>query len=467
MVCGSVGVGVFHNFRHYRSVRTCFLALVLMALGHAQPAFQNLTPNFDGSGVWFSSPLRMKDTAQYPHPKMFQWDEINGVRLYDQKPPTLVDVFAGSWGSTTAYNLFSVSASADGGTVAVNGLLDCHWGTPCEISVERHRTEVRRGGVEILKGNGAASLSPNGRFVYLTSSFLPPLAARADRMIDLASGQEVNLNGATATLPYRHRVANDGAVVVTGSQSRPVGLYLRSWPSGELSQLPPASSQVMINASATRLAYAGSTGPVLYDIPTAREIVLASVPSPFLFDISNDGSVAAYLDSGQAWTVRFDGSGKKRVTDDADMIAEMALSGDGNFLFAVTGASRILRIDLRSGAFREIVPATSILRPFPLAAASSGAILGGLYELTTQFLPEIAEVRLAGRSQPILSQNAGDVLVQVPWNMEEGAGWTELVLRQQAQSPFVAKRALADPHSDFCLCAWLVPPPGSPYRCAA
>ena len=61
-----------------------FFAVTLQA----QPAFQNLAPNFDGAALYFSAALRLKGTDQYPHPKIFVWEAGTGVRLYAQQPPT-------------------------------------------------------------------------------------------------------------------------------------------------------------------------------------------------------------------------------------------------------------------------------------------------------------------------------------------------------------------------------------------
>ena len=413
-------------------MRTTLLLLCLAALVRAEPAFQNLTSNFDGSGVWFSSPLRMKGTEQYAHPKIFQWDEKNGVRLYDQKPPTVQVVLGRS--STTGYQLLSLSSSADGGTMAVTGEFDCVIGPSCIFSYELYRSEIRRGAGSFEVG-GSVSLSPNGRFAYRTSSISPLFSAYNDHLRDVTSGEDISINGLAGVFPYRHRVANDGTVVVTESRGPPAPLYLRSWTSGELRQLPGLPAPVMINDAATRL-FSSNFGLVAYDIAAARMTSLNSTASAF--DISNDGSVVAYVDAGQAWIVLADGSGKRRITDGPETIVDLTLSGDGNFLFAVTDASRIVRIDLRGGTAREIVPKASLLRTGPSAGGSAVATPGNLYEFIAQALPEIAEVRMLGGAQKVLTQTGGDLLIQTSYDLAEGTGWVELVTREQTEGPFVS-----------------------------
>ena len=423
-------------------MRICLLALCVGSLCQAETAFQYLTPNYDGSAVWFSSRLRMKGTDQYAHLKIFRWDDTNGVQLYEQKASLIPE--SPGFESSNAYNLFSVSVSADGATVAVNGVLDCNF-IGCRF-VETSRSEIRRGSAEILNLNEAASLSPNGRFAYLTSSINLGQPYNMDGLRDLASGQEVFFAGDDglitfpSALPYRHRVANDGTVTVAVDEQPPFGRnanYLRSWPSGELRRLPADAGAAMINDSATRLVYVGSGGLVAYDIPASRETLLAQGGGSFLFDISNDGAVIAYGGGGQAWIVRSDGSGKRQVASTADSIVELALSGDGNVLFAMTATSGILRIDLRTSISREIVPTASVMTPSVLGGFGH-TTAGGLLEFVAQSLPEIAEVRLLGQPQQIVSQAGGDLLTQTPFDMVAGTGWAELVLRQQTEGPFVS-----------------------------
>src|SRR5882757_2086053 len=46
--------------------------------------FGNLATNFDGSTLLFSTPLRLKGSTQYPHPKIFKWTSGN-LTLFEQR----------------------------------------------------------------------------------------------------------------------------------------------------------------------------------------------------------------------------------------------------------------------------------------------------------------------------------------------------------------------------------------------
>src|SRR5262249_54961457 len=142
----------------------CALALVSLQsrTAFAQPAFRNLAPNADGSALWFSCPLRLKGTDQFAHPKIFVWEKATGVRLYEQKPPSITGVSPGpTWQSLTAYNLIAPLVSSDTQTIAITGLADCNIGLPCVDSVEKYQTEFHLPNGQSLAIRGPASLSPN------------------------------------------------------------------------------------------------------------------------------------------------------------------------------------------------------------------------------------------------------------------------------------------------------------------
>src|SRR6266849_4081571 len=151
------------------SVRLLSVAVLFAIPLHAQPPFQNLAPNGDGTALYFSSSLRLKGTDQYAHPKIFVWETGRGVRLYAQRPPTIQFVFPTSLVSSTPYNLLGASVSSDGNTVAITSISDCTWGTPCATFLSRYSVELRRAGVEASTYAGTASLSANGRFLLLGS----------------------------------------------------------------------------------------------------------------------------------------------------------------------------------------------------------------------------------------------------------------------------------------------------------
>ena len=185
-----------------RTLAGLFLATVLWG----QPAFQNLAPNSDGSAVYFSSPLRMKGTDQYPNqPKIFVWDAQNVVRLVEQQPPTIIGT-PPFLRSDTAYNLIAPSIGSSGRTIAITGLSDCNFSSVCSLSVERLQAEIRVDGGDPLVMRGAPSVSANGRFVALSSSVVHPFGLTTLSVLDLATGQQQH-PASFDSFPRRHVVA--------------------------------------------------------------------------------------------------------------------------------------------------------------------------------------------------------------------------------------------------------------------
>ncbi|HEV2689142.1 MAG TPA: hypothetical protein VGV35_11320 [Bryobacteraceae bacterium] len=440
----------------------CVPGFLIAAIMWGQPAFQNLAPNGDGSAVYFSSSLRMKGTDQYPsQPKVFVWDANTGVRLYEQAPPTIVPGPPPTWRSDTAYNRIAPSISSDGRTVAITGMTDCNVGTPCGFTVERYEAEIRVNGGDPMVRKGQPSVSPNGRFVALGSSVLQTLPPQVLSLLDLSTGQTQNFMNLIG-FPRRHGVADDGTVIIDGQSN--LFVQLRQW-SGTIVPLNVLfTSAPQINAFGTRVFYQidlDSSIPTLtprvrlmtLHVITGEALELTTVGAasgfPMPFGISDDGSLAAFIQSGQAWNVRGDGTGLMQVTHVPDTIVEIALSGSGSHLFAITGNSRMLRVDLRTMAVEEIIPAT------PIAAGLTGRPFvvspGALFQVITATppIPEIQSFSLFGRDLPILSASTSAIELQIPFDMPEGIGWPDAVLKQQSNGPFESAMLWSGPATVF------------------
>ena len=420
-----------------------YLIAVVAVVVHAQPAFQNLAPNSDGSVLYFSSPLRMKGTAQYSHSKIFVWEEATGLRLYAQKAAEIPST-SPYWYSTSAHELLFPSISSDGVTVAVTGETRCAYpGNACNRIYDHSQTELHIGGNTPALVDGPVSVSPNGRFLAIGSTIPWPLEPATLAVRDLYTGQEQSYSSQSDPpyrVPRRHGIANDGTVFVRDPPA------LRSWPSGTLRLLSrePCVPEVM-NASAT-LGFCVASWPLLpprFDVVavdllgnTASQVTIGaySDAASVKFDISDDGSLIAFTQLGQAWIVRKDGSGLAQVTHTPDAVAEIALSGDGTRLFVVTTSSRIFRVNLRTATVDEVVPQT------PYARAGSVGLLraapGGIVQLSADRLPAITSVWLMGLKQVLLSHDEVSIVFQIPFDMPEGADWPELDLAQTTDSPF-------------------------------
>ncbi|HET8548437.1 MAG TPA: hypothetical protein VFL57_10555 [Bryobacteraceae bacterium] len=415
-------------------MRAWSAVLLFAGIAWAQPAFENLAPNRDGSLLWFSSSLRLKGSDQFAHPKIFVWDESEGVRLCAQEPATITR--AGPYlSSATAYRLIAASVSSDGLTIAIVGQSDCSWGTPCAISIEQYRSEIRRPAGEPLRVPGFASLAPSGRFAVLTSSTQPVLEPAPARVLDVTTGQEFTYPVAGRAF-RRHRITNDGSFLRQGRLQRATG------------DPQPVTSDARIFAQAINdagnRAFATTTAQppdrttrlLAVDIPTGRTTELAAAQGPIEFDISDDGTLIAYADVGDLWTVRHDGGGRQRVAVLRDSIHQIAVSGSGNAVFVNTQA-RLLRVDVRTLDTVEIAPPTLVMRPTWPFAGPAVVVPGGRYELQAEELPGIREVRLLGRTQHVLSSSATTMVFQAPYDMPDNAsGWIDLVIDDETNSPF-------------------------------
>jgi hypothetical protein len=160
-------------------VRILVATLVLSALAIADPAFTGLATNRDGSILYFSSSLRLKNSAQPLWPKIFVWTPQEGVKLYLQRDAGKISV-SQDWGSLASYRLFAPSISADGSTVAITAASDCNWGTPCRTQFETFSSTISVSGKLGFAMQGSAVLSPNGRYALLLSSRIQGTGA-ADR----------------------------------------------------------------------------------------------------------------------------------------------------------------------------------------------------------------------------------------------------------------------------------------------
>jgi uncharacterized protein (TIGR03437 family) len=426
---------------------------LLAAAMWAQPAFQNLAPIGDGSVVYFSSSLRMKGTSQYPsQPKIFFWSEKGGVQLYEQKPPTDVNQDGEGWASTTAYNLVAPSISSDGRTIAITGLSDCTYGTPCRIDMNRYQAEIRVAGGAPLVMNGGPSVSPSGVFVALGSPILFPIGPQQLTVLDLSTGQQQHPESA-ANFPLRHGIANNGTVVLNSSyDSGPAPSFeLQPWSGAAVPLNVGANGPLLIDASAAHVFFEAQDNAspntlidlTVVDVTTGASTEITTVETSagaaVPLDISDDGSLAAFVQLGQAWIVRSDGSGLMQVTNIPGPIVEIALSGSGSHLFAITNNSRMLRINLSTLTVEEIIPATPVATGLYLDLSFGGIVtLGSLCQVdaATPPIPEIQSISLFGHDLAILNASPSTIELEVPYDIPNGTGWPDAVLKQQSDGPF-------------------------------
>jgi uncharacterized protein (TIGR03437 family) len=449
-------------------------AVLLLAGPVFAQEFRQLATNRDGSVLYFSSPLRMKGTDQYFHPKIFTWDSVNGVRLYEQREadipfPPPVFGFSG----TQFFSLVAPDVSSDAGTVAVTGVRFCNFSDICVFQIEEFQSTIYISGQAPVTASGSASLSRNGRFALLRSSVGGLPAPSKMPLLDLQTGQQTQYQGAWIPPGIRHQVANDGTVVVPGI---PGGFSLGQGGQLKPAVLPPSTPALypppMINDAGTLVIYqAGGNAFFVparlsaYSVATgfSTDLVTDSADTPgFAASISDDGSLVAFLygQNRQAYLIRSDGTGMRQITDFSEPVTDIELSGDGSVSFAVTASNRIVRIDVASAQSTEIVPAT----PYTNVPAASGflkAYVGG-YRFggsrgsvvsvpgsgfaadTENAQPPFplsldgVELHVNGSPVPIASVAPTSIGYPVPWDLLDAPVDVEVWVSSASASPFIA-----------------------------
>jgi len=120
------------------------------------------------------------------------------------------------------------------------------------------------------------------------------------------------------------------------------------------------------------------------------------------------------------FSIGIGGSNRRQVTNGSEAIPLVAVSGNGLIAYAATSASRLVRIDMSSGAVTELIA------PSPLSTGSyrvslpltQVAAAGSLMELHGSGLASVNHLSLCGRMLPL---TPGRARFQVPWDLPDGA----------------------------------------------
>jgi uncharacterized protein (TIGR03437 family) len=408
---------------------------LLLAAGAAWAQFQDLATSDDGSILYFSSAQRLDRATQNLYLKLFRMD-ATGIHLHAQQAP------GEDLGRTTSnfYELAGADVSADGTVLAYTASRPCYGGSGC-IPVERFQGHITGlPGQSGLIFTGRVRISRNARYAvtFGASAFFNNPGAQ---LVDLQTNQTAALpRGYNVGGSGRRCVALDGTVVVSS------GVQLALWRTSGVQTLANSQPPVepMINDAATLVIYE-TTGAapqlIAYDVNAARETILAAGASPFHAAMNGDGSLILFLNHSQAWIVRGDGAGSRRLTSDPDGIAEAALTGNGRIAYAITGAGRILRIDVVPGTVTELVPRTPNIDRVDQAVPGSllrvvGSGLADGVAAGTVPLPGAlggVQVKLGGVPMPLALVSPTGIRWQVPWDWPAGDTPFQLI---SGKSPF-------------------------------
>jgi hypothetical protein len=305
------------------------LTLALASACVASAQFSGLSPTADGSSVYFSSTLRLRGTTESFNSKIFELD-AGGPRLSQARDPGQ-RVF-----NTTPdfYNLIAPQVADDGSVVAFTSTRPCYGGSSCVPVQTIQSTIVDSSGQEIMRAFGYVNISPSGRWAVFSSRNLfdaPGLSGA--QLVDLNSGTQFDI-------PYafygqtRRRVSDDGTVAFFDSGT--IVLWRSDGQQTIIdtripSQTPYPEPALMISNDGTRVVYLNGHGLVLYDRTRAAGILITS-GNPTSVTISGNGRTIGWIGGdSQIGIASPTGVDLPSITEG---VAELALSGDGQVLFA-------------------------------------------------------------------------------------------------------------------------------------
>ena len=386
---------------------TCACISVSLLRGQA---FQNLATTENGSVLYFSSPIRQRGTEQSLHSKIFRWDAAAGFRLVaEQRDKGQFD----GCNYSNFYELTAPSVSADGGTLAYTASRPVQSSRFC-TGLDPSRTVVLQGTREVHL-DGLGGLARSGR--YVASATPTSTASRYHFVTDVSTGTSVLAAGAFDG--SWDRVTDEGAVIVPETMALMLSerngttrVYRTEYPVSDV--IIDRSGRTAVYITPFRPAEPGRVTRV--DMTTGRETTVFTGFGPGMPSLSSDGSTLFFTDRNQLYITA--GGEPRQVTNEADGIGSAIMSGNGRIAYAVTGTSRLLRIEVGSGTVTELASATPLVtdtyrvhRPRTTEAA-----VGSLMQFFGSGLGGVSSINMCGRDVPVMQ----NVRFQVPWDLPEG-----------------------------------------------
>jgi uncharacterized protein (TIGR03437 family) len=292
-----------------------------------------------------------------------------------------------------------------------------------------------------LTSSSQPQLSRNGRFALFGST----------TVVDFGTGASRALSLKNATVSSRQALADDGTVLIPNGGQYPGFLLSGPAKAVELDTNESVAS-ARIDSTAAHIAY---TTPSLalrsFDVATRRDKLLAAY-SVSWYSLAGDGRVVAYIAGFPATKApqvfsrdSTEGASRQLTSDDKypHGFTEAEISPDGKTIYAVSPASLIVRIDVASGAVKEIVPRTPYIgnRPDSLVPGSmvkitGSGLSGSTVAATGQTLPLSlggAKVIIANLEAPILYASPTMILFQAPFETPFG----DVRITLPSKSPFL------------------------------
>lgn len=422
--------------------------LLLLVPGLAMAQFGSFATNGDGSVLYFSSSLVLRDAQDPEHGKIYRVDS-SGVKLVFKRER--VDPAPAPGGirlpqSTNSYNMYAVQVSRDGGRLVVSSRGTCIGGPACNTifvgSVEVGDPTSLNFGVD-----GFGFLSGNGR--HLLVSPFPYSFERSLTLLDLQSGRSSSIADTSIPGTSRRFVADNGSSVVLNSGR------LSILHGGLIEQLPESdAAEPTIDAEGRTIVYTHGNARALrvISLPEKRVSEIVRFPngvySPML---SADGRRVMFLapddaQRSQVWIVDTTGSNPRRITDDAQGVGQATMSDDGKKVWFHSGGGAVFQLDIESRVAVERIGRTapfseiSVMTPGSVATIRGSGLRNDSIVAAGFPLPlELGgtSVKVKGLAAPILRVTPTEITFQVPWETPAGPDYASVEVEPELNSsPF-------------------------------
>ena len=393
-----------------------FILIGLFSLS-LQAQFDNLVTTDDGSTLLFQSTWRLAGSNDTNLLKIFRWDAKGFSPIFSPPNPGLAEPpyesppFLSGDGKISGYVVYAgcsgAACSSQKPTLVLNGAT-----TPAGISPTA--------GIQV---------SHNGRFL-----------AAGTTVVDLTTGKATDV--APGDIPAGRGLGNNGGLLtLTLIQQfivHSAALKLSSKP-GVVIVTAPVVLGTAMSAAENRVVYeiwsdGAATHDQLwsYDVGTGQSTKLVEIPlnsavgfSRFQPSISNDGSRLLFRrqrsDGGWEAVVQdFSADSTTVIAQILPSSSNMVITGDGKSAWVHRVDGKLVRVAIDSLQATE-VPGRhawiSLHEGAPVPGSYHHLYGGGFAVDATSGPPPDLAVDLEGLSVPLVSANAGELDVQIPWQV--------------------------------------------------
>lgn len=370
------------------------VAAILVAQG------PSVTLSADGQVIYLRTLARPTGSSHSPWEKVYRLDAQGVTLVHD--------------GSDT-FDMTSISASADGRTLAVSSSLKCWSGGSCFQRRDVTRLITPQG--ERTVNQWSADVGSGATYALLLRLSRTPIDHdRQLGRLTLPDGQAVEIP-ALAPAPSGVWIAADGTILGVPLNDRSPGRLALFRPDGSQQTLPgvfPSLARVILAPDASSVVYEQNGAIWRYEIPGDSRRLLVQQGSGS--SLSADARRLLYLAEvgGRPQVFLLENTTTRQISSDPYGVREAQMSGDGNWAVALTGTERVLVFDLATGASKVRREAFPLAEKLGVRGSVGGVLLTGVrYPLVPGSTYQIKGANLAGArvtadgqaTTPIASRN--------------------------------------------------------------